>query len=448
MKLILETIANQIAPEEKINLWPSIENKLLMDHAYENKELSIRDKSYRINHKSLLRQRLVLTIILMTLVSVVIFFTSPQGKAIAESIKHLFVTTDVTEIPIDDPDTVASPTFVPTFEVTLIPATESGVKENFISPGIASLSSTDPACEEDPNGYTCQIAKAERKVGFDLKELPADPYTFKFSELYITQSDEVWINYERVGGGSYLYLYQAIGDMASMYGSVPEDSIQEVKVGEYFGEYVIGNYFADSNSSSYEWGYHGTYRLRWTEGERNFELRHDGCVDLRYEFCTSPEQLIRIAEALVYLPEPRSELRADYLNSPEEATLLSGYTVLSPTILPEGFVFDHGTYDTELKQIRLSYSPTSYDPGTAELLIVIRPLLEISANPGENWSVEGESVDINGNQGFYSSGGPYNHAISWEENGMRITISIYASKIAFGGGYTKDQVLEIARSLQ
>jgi hypothetical protein len=385
--------------------------------------------------------------ILMAIVFLFMVVT-PQGKAIAESIKHLFITTNITEIPIDDPETVASPTFVPTFEVTLIPATESGVKENFISPGIAGLSSTDPACEEDPNGYSCQIAKAERKIGFDLKELSADPYTFKFSELYVTQSDEVWIHYERIGGGSYLLLYQAIGDMASMYGSVPEDSIQEVKVGEYFGEYVIGNYFSDSSSSSYKWGYHGTYHLRWTEGERKFELRHDGCVDLRYEFCTSPEQLIRIAEALVYQPEPRSELRADYLKSPEEAALISGFTILTPTILPEGFVFDHGTYDTELKQIRLSYTPTSYVPGTAELHIVIRPLLEISANPGENWSVEGESVVINGNQGFYSSDGPYNHAVSWEEYGMRFNVSIYTSEIVFGGGFTKDQVLEIARSLQ
>jgi hypothetical protein len=44
--------------------------------------------------------------------------------------------------------------------------------------------------------------------------------------------------------------------------------------------------------------------------------------------------------------------------------------------------------------------------------------------------------------------GPYNHAFRWEENGMRITISFYASETAFGGGFTKDQVLEIARSLQ
>ncbi len=244
---------------------------------------------------------------LLLLVFLFIVF-SPQGKAFAESIKHLFVTTDITEIPIEDPETVASPTFVPTFEVTLIPATESGVKENYISPEIASLSSSDPACEVDPNGYTCQIAKAERIIGFDLKELPADPYTFKFSELYITQSDEVWINYERVGGGSYLLLYQAIGDMASMYGSVPEDAIQEVKVGEYSGEYVVGNYFSDAESSSYKWINTVTYRLRWTEGERRFELRHDGCVDRRYEFCTSPDELIRVAEALVYDPKPSSRI--------------------------------------------------------------------------------------------------------------------------------------------
>jgi hypothetical protein len=412
----------------------------LMSHA-EKKRASPKISSIRV------RYALGLSI-LLALVFLFIAFT-PQGKAFAESIKHLFVTTDITEIPIDDPQTVASPTFVPTFEVTLIPATESEVKENFISPEIAVLSSTDPACEEDPNGYSCQIAKAERKIGFDLKELPSDPYTFKFSELYITQSDEVWIHYERVGGGSYLLLYQAIGDMSSMYGSVPEDSIQEVKVGEYFGEYVVGNYFSDAPSSSYKWGYHGTYRLRWTEGERRFELRHDGCVDLRYEFCSSsPDKLIRIAESLVYDPIPSSELRADYLKSPEEATLISGFTILSPTILPEGFVFDHGNYDTDLKQIRLSYTATSSDPGTTEILIVIRPLIEIAANPGEDWSVEGESVDINGYPGFYSSGSPYNHAVSWEENGMRITISFYASETAFGGGFTKDQVLEIARSLQ
>lgn len=411
----------------------------LMSHA-EKKRASPKISSIRV------RFAFGLTI-LLALVFIFIAFT-PQGKAFAETIKHLFVTTDITEIPIDDPETVASPTFVPTFEVTLIPATDPEVKENFISPEIAGLSSTDLVCEDDPNGYTCQIAKAERKIGFDLKELPADPYTFKFSELYITQSDEVWINYERVGGGSYLYLYQAIGDTSSMYGSVPEDAIQEVKVGEYFGEYVVGNYFTDAESSSYKWGYHGTYRLRWTEGEKRFELRHDGCVDIRYEFCTSPDELIRVAESLVYDPKPSSELRPDYLKNPEEAAIISGFTILTPTILPEGFVFDHGTYNTDLKQIRLSYTSTSSDPGTAEILIVIRPLIEIAANPGEDWSVEGDSVDINGNQGFYRSFGSFNHAVSWEENGMRIHVSVSASETAFGGGFTKDQVLEIARSLR
>ena len=79
---------------------------------------------------------------------------------------------------------------------------------------------------------------------------------------------------------------------------------------------------------------------------------------------------------------------------------------------------------------------------------MIRPLLEISANPGEDWSVEGTSVDINGNQGFYRSYGPFNHGVNWEMNGLRINVSIYASETGFGGGFSKDQVLEIARSLQ
>ncbi len=98
---------------------------------------------------------------------------------------------------------------------------------------------------------------------------------------------------------------------------------------------------------------------------------------------------------------PALELRPDYLKNPEEAAIISGFTILTPTILPEGFVFDHGTYNTDLKQIRLSYTSTRSDPGTTEILIVTRPLIEIAANPGEDWSVEGESVDINGNQGFY-----------------------------------------------
>jgi hypothetical protein len=294
MKLILEAIANQIAPEEKINLWPSIENKLLMDHAYENKELSIRDKSYRINHKSLLRQSLVLTIILMTLVSVAIFFTSTQGKVIGQNLVQFFTKSEVNLIAL--PKSTSTPLVSEPTEFT---AVSPLVVETKVS--AEKVATPDPKSILDAKK---QIAEVQELVEYNLEVPDWIPVNLIFSGASIEEGD----------GNQIVRIFYSINDSDQDYYTnglvlrqqlipvtgncelctiVGADAfIQEVSISGSYGEYVEGVWKYTEKGIVWEPDPY-LKRLRWQNEGMAFELLFMGPPEM---FLV--DDLVKIAEII------------------------------------------------------------------------------------------------------------------------------------------------------
>jgi hypothetical protein len=151
---------------------------------------------------------------------------------------------------------------------------------------------------------------------------------------------------------------------------------------------------------------------------------------------------------LVNEPNPVLEPRADHLTSLDEASRLASFTVAAPSLLPDGFVFEYAQYNADLSQLRLFYAPPG-GQGVASISIVETPLDKVSLAPDVNGEeIEGEAVDINGNPGIYFSNDPYSHALTWKSGEIEITMWVYSSEIWYGGSFTKEQILEIGRSVK
>lgn len=374
-----------------------------------------------------------------------IFFTqAPAGQALAESIGRFFKVSSVTEIPISNPNEAVAPTYAPTFSVTLVPVAIAPLTETPFPTLQGFTLASSRACEAEPFGYTCQLAWAEKKVGYDLKELPEDPTDYRFEKVFVQGNNDVQINYERIAGGSYLYFLQGQGsEFASTGTGVPEDSIQSVMVGDNPGEFVAGVYAAAPGQTTFKWNPDSQYSLRWADEGRWFEIDVHGCVG-REDLC-SAEGLIEVALSLVDQPVSVEGLLADHLTSIAEGEQISGLSLMEPAILPEDFVFSYATYDADLKEIRLNYHPTGYDPGVAQISFWQSRL----QNPvGTLNEYTGDTVEINGKPGKYSSIDSFTHTIVWQSGDLEIRMVVTSSKLWYGGTFTREQVLEIARSVE
>lgn len=376
---------------------------------------------------------------------VALFFTAaPQGRALAETIGHLFKVATVTEIPIEAPASIATPTFAPGFAATLAPVVEATPTAAPVPVESGMPDDARAACEEDPYGYACKVSWAEKRVGFDLREFPIEPIDMRFRELRVGENKDVVIRYERIGGGTFLNFNQGLGEeFNSGEMGVPVEAIQPVMVGEYPGEYAAGGYISESDTKTFSWRADASkYSLRWKEGERWFEIQYWGCVG-REDYC-SAEGLVQLALTLVDNPQPAAGPRADYLKDIAEAEQISGLDLLEPAILPEGFVFSFGTYNAENGQVMLSYQPVGYMPMVAEVSIRQQAGDTLPIPPQEE---KFETLEVHGNPAIYQSSGPYSHWITWQENGKIISIAVVSSDLWYGGTFTREQVLEIARSM-
>jgi Domain of unknown function (DUF4367) len=442
IKLILDQLGKQAFPDD-IDPWSPIKDRLAQNRTIDNFTLG---NPFHPQHQ-LRRQFLQVGVVLIIFVAVVFFLLSPSGKALAETIRHLFRPISVEQLPPLSSEDLASPTFVPTFAVTLAPILESTPLSTPLPVPTIYFASGLSACNTDPYGYTCRIAKAEKKAGFDIKEFPADPQGFYFKEVAQAELGQIMLEYDVIGGGGYLYLNQGLGsDFPAFTGAVPEEAIETVQVGNNSGEYVAGDYVYGGVYKEPTWLPCCRFRLRWTDGQRWYELDKEAAMP-QTDYLTR-EVMIQMATQLVDQPVQIQEPNLDHLTNLEEASQVVEFAILAPTLLPDGFVFDYASYDRDLSQLQMTYSPPG-TAGTANILIIETPLDKVSMAPSENGEeLKGETVDINGNPGVYFSNDPYTHALTWESGNVKITLWVYSSDIGYGGSFTKDQILEIGRSLK
>jgi len=388
----------------------------------------------------------------VVVIVVVVFALTPAGTAFANMLQHFFKPVEVEQLP--KPDGYRTETPAPTQEATLVSANEVVPT---ITPTLAPTDEPTPSpldiCYEDLYGYECQIARAEMKVGFDAKEFPGRLKNFRFKAVEKPENNQIMMRYDLIGGGGYLFFSQGIGTISSFSGgAVPEDSIQEVMVGENRGEFVQGMFGATAQDATYQWMDCCRHRLRWMDGERWFEINAEVAQGPNFPY-QQADYLIELALSLVDEPVENDEIHLDYITSIEDLEKVAPFDFLEPSILPENYVFDYGRvgnlsyhhgYDDEIdRSISISYassSPTGVIESVTELFIYQLPAEDVDFEV----QLQGKTVDINGFEGIHSVESPFKHWIIWQTDEIYVSFRLNSSPVFL----TEEQVLEIARGLE
>ncbi len=442
---ILIHIARKDIPEGQIDLWPGIHSALVAGGSVNRKGEPTMLKSRTDRPISLrgLRVAGVATVLLLAIIAA--FTLAPQRSLLADALRHLFRPTTAEQLPALSPLELAAPTIAPTFTVELVPAVEpSGEAAR------ETTATTSPAphpCEQNIVSYGCKVVRAETQAGFEALEFPADPQGFAFQNVVVDNLGGISIEYIVIGGGGYLYLSQGLGDeFPTGTGGVPENAIQPVWVGDHRGEYVEGMWAAGGEYQEYTWNECCVARLRWTDGERWFEINKPSAMP-QTDYMTR-EVMIDMAANLVSRPESDGAPRLEYL-SLEEAADLVDFAFVQPRVLPRGFRFSYAAYDLERSQLRLNYYPEGdAAPGSAHLSIVETPLSgDVAGSEAGQPLAGGEEVDVNSFPGVYSSNDPGNHVLTWQTETLEIMLVIVSNE-HYGGAFTAEQVLEIARAIE
>jgi hypothetical protein len=243
IQFLLHEIAKTEVPPAEVDLWPAVRQRLLASKHF------ISRKGDSMNRPSTHARRLRLaisTLLLLFLLAVLTLFT-PQGRAFAQSVYHLFVPAQATSFPI------------------IFQATEPAIK-----PAIEPVETTSR-----PTTLVTftTVADAEEIVGFDIREFAADPEGFTFGGVTVdAERGVVYTHYTATGGE--LRLTQIVGDFpSSPWSEIPAEAIEVTSVAGFYAEYAQGSFVVYPGATSATWEPTAPFfRLRWSDGQFLFSL--------------------------------------------------------------------------------------------------------------------------------------------------------------------------------
>ena len=391
------------------------------------------------------RFRLQMAFVILALAALTILFVSPQGRAWAQEVFQFFARINSNTVELPPGDLKSMQEINDSYDLPLVP-----VIIPTVSPDMAAL----PGCEtpQKSQSYNCQIALAESKLGFDLKELPTLPEGWKLDFIsYSPASKIATISYlfdVSYMSSAMLYLTQGAGDLPTYYQQnpwlvVPADQVEKVKVGIQDGEYVEGSFFLQTGGSGLVWDDSNEHkRLAWSDGTRWYLI--EVWRNLNLPDRMGRDQLIGLAESLVESPVETAEaLDPDYLYSVSDAEFVSGLDLKAPTLLPMEMSFSHAQYYDYNKEVRLFY-------GFNHELVVHQwrgKSLDLSTPPADyDPNSSYEIVQIHGERAFYGSveGPDAHHFLWWEKDGVNFQLYFYQIL----GRLDRDQLIVIAESMQ
>ncbi len=426
IKQILEHIGEEAFPAGN-DPWPAIRQQV-------EAQLPTRETAQHTQ-----RLRLAAGVGAALVLAVLVMAFTPAGQAFAQALQGFFKIIEVEQISTYPPEAIKSSTPVPTFVAAVL-----GTPEPTATPEPLPTGTNDPAlapCYEDLTSSACKIAQAEKFNRVDLKQFPTDPEGLALKRIE-SYPGQIIMHYEQINGGLWLDLKQGVADEFPSIGGAPAHAIQDVMIGEYPGQFVIGM-FAYQGSESI-WIDGTRYRLRWMEGEHWFEIDVVNGFEGNYG---DLETFIQLAESLVYDPEPEG-LRADFLTNMEDAAQLAEFTPLEPRLLPEEIFFDHGEYDESRATLLLQYTPG--EQGLSFVALYETPLDKVSLSPDLDQvnNYAGEEVEVNGYSGMYYEINQYNKIVIWHTDELRIRLQVFINDAWDSRIFTLEQILEIANSVK
>lgn len=252
---ILQDALEEKVPSSEVNLWRTVKSSLV---AGINKQQGANMNTTKPRGMSRLAYVSLTVIALLALA-----FTTPQGRAFAQSVLQFFTRAESNSFPVEEPVT----------------QTDASVPTAM------------------PPSPLISVAEAETLAGFDLAELPSVPQGFEYlgARMY---GNYVSIEYAVPGGGGNLILMQSReGFLQSEWDQVPADAIVPVKVDGVDAEYAQGTFVVMAGETSAMWNSSAPiFRLRWVRDGVWFELtKYGDVVPIEY---LDMDGLIALAESL------------------------------------------------------------------------------------------------------------------------------------------------------
>lgn len=252
---ILQDALEEKVPSSEVNLWHTVKSSLV---AGTNKQQGANMNTTKPRGMSRLAYVSLTVIALLALA-----FTTPQGRAFAQSVLQFFTRAESNSFPVEEPVT----------------QTDASVPTAM------------------PPSPLISVAEAEALAGFDLAELPSVPQGFEYlgARMY---GNYVSIEYAVPGGGGNLILMQSReGFLQSEWDQVPADAIVPMKVGGVDAEYAQGTFVVMAGETSATWNSDAPiFRLRWVRDGVWFELtKYGDVVPIEY---LDMHGLIELAESL------------------------------------------------------------------------------------------------------------------------------------------------------
>lgn len=260
MRSILTDLTEQNAPKATINLWPGIQSRIQVSDPNEPRGTQMNTRQQRI-------PRLAAAISLAAILAGVLFFTTPKGQALAQSMLRFFTRSESNQLPVQS------------WQLTPLPP-----------PGTPTA---DPASIIDANQ---DIEEVQQKAGFDVYVPSWIPDTLHFSEASIDQDQKIVRIFYRYFETNGLVLRQEMlprTNQCELCDTVGANAaVQAVTIGETNGEYVEGVWKLTENGPVWESDPY-LKTLRWQNKDMAFELGYMGPPDT-----LSMEDMIAIAESM------------------------------------------------------------------------------------------------------------------------------------------------------
>ncbi|HEU0292492.1 MAG TPA: hypothetical protein VFR47_07135 [Anaerolineales bacterium] len=441
----IEELLARIQPVPSGNFHKKMEQASWLDEQGSNRTISS-------------RRRLRLAFVIVMLLGITVLAVTPPGRAWAQEAAQFFwrVSSATIQLPEEQAKSMNEWTSDANrqYDLPLIPVLIPAV-----APEMAAIS----GCEapQSSQSYRCQVALAESKLGFDLKELPANITNFELRSISIDTDSQLavmsydldlkYLGYNSTGftSSSNLVFIQGLGDFADFaehlnnpWEAVPADKVEPVSIGASKGEYVKGRFYFQSDSNVLVWSEEfSDQRLAWSEGTRWYLFKFSPNLNLAGTL--DKDQLIHLAESLVNSSiETARSLNPDHLLSISDAEKISGLDLKAPTLLPMDLDFSYARYLPDLKQVQLVY-------GLDESLVIHEwegDPLEYKKPLGK-YEFTCEIANMNGEEAFYCffEGPNPRSFLWWHKDGFNY--EMYYDSFA-AGQIDRERMLLIAESMQ
>lgn len=386
----------------------------------------------------------------------IVFLSSPQGHATAQSILRFFTRAGSDSLPL--PANVATQSVPPTITpapTRLLPLVQAK------TPHAPTPLPEGSRRQQDGSIWAKSLAEIQPVVDFAIHALPSAPPGYALTDVIYLPSgglvQQIYKYHPYQSGEMFIFSQQTTppGDVIGQSAAVEQIEIDGRPV-----EMVEGSWFTAAGTDQQQWAADApVHTFRWQQDGFIFTLEFwiNETFSPAYLEPKDMQAMVEVAMGK-RAAFPTYPQRLDLQNlTLEQAQEQAGYTLVAPALIPEGFIFSRAAYDPSMDLVVLFYEPADasrHNTGTS-LLVFQTPHVS-TQTVWDGYPPDAlESVEINGHVGLLARGSMVNDRyeadaalfMEWTTERLKITVRFYASDTS-APRLTREDILAIAESVQ